>query len=161
MKKEYLLFIIPAVTVFIIDQITKIMVASSIRYYETVTVIKGFFNLVHIRNSGMAFGLLNRFGETFGYYFFVCGMIVAILLLIYWFIRLKDENRVIIPGLALILGGAAGNLIDRIRLKEVIDFLDFHIGSYHWFSFNIADSCITMGAIWVAINLFFFDSKEN
>ena len=161
MKKEHLLFILPAVAVIFIDQISKIVVAGTIRYHESVTVIDGFFNLVHVRNRGMAFGLMNRPDPGMGYYLLVCTTIAAIIALIIWFNRLKKENSGLIFGLSLILGGASGNLIDRLRLKEVVDFLDFYIGGYHWPSFNLADSSITVGVFWIAINIIFFGTHSD
>jgi signal peptidase II len=89
----------------------------------------------------------------------VAATIAAVLLLLFWFTKLKDEERRLIFGLSLILGGAIGNLIDRLRLREVIDFLDFHLGAYHWPAFNVADSAITVGTFWVAINLLFYSPK--
>ena len=161
MKKDYLLFILPAVAVIIIDQISKAAVAGAIRYHESVTVIDGFFNLVHVRNRGMAFGLMNRPDPGIGYYLLVCATVTAIIALIIWFKKLKKENRGLIFGLSLILGGASGNLIDRLRLKEVVDFLDFYVGGYHWPSFNMADSSITVGAFWIAINIIFFGTRSE
>lgn len=123
--------------------------------HGTISVIEGFFNLVHVRNRGMAFGLLNRPGMEFGFYILVTASIVAIALLLFWSLRLGDENQKILPGLSLIMGGAMGNLIDRVRFREVIDFLDFYVGSYHWPAFNVADSAITLGTIWVVFVLMF------
>jgi signal peptidase II len=74
---------------------------------------------------------------------------------------LKDEERRLIFGISLILGGAIGNLIDRLRLREVIDFLDFHVSTYHWPAFNLADSAITLGTFWVAISLLFYSPKSS
>lgn len=151
----------PALAVILMDQISKQLVTGTIRFYESIPVIEGFFNLVHVRNRGMAFGLMNRPGIDFRFYLLVGATFLAIALLLYWFSRLKDEERRLVFGLALILGGAIGNLIDRIRLKEVVDFLDFYIGQCHWPAFNLADSAITVGTFWVALNLFFSKSPDN
>ncbi len=105
----------------------------------------------------MAFGLMNRPDSGIALYFLITVTIIAVLLIIVWSFRLKNEERGLLFGLSLILGGAIGNLIDRIRLKEVIDFLDVCIGSYHWPAFNIADSAITVGAIWIAVYIVFFN----
>ena len=122
-------------------------------------MINGFFSLVHLRNRGMAFGLLNRPDLDFGFYLLTAGSVVAIGILLVWFFRIKEEARRIIIGLSLILGGAVGNLIDRLRLREVIDFLDFYLGPFHWPAFNVADSAITIGVIWVAVHFIF--SKDS
>lgn len=161
MKKDYTLFVLPALGVIIIDQISKIIVAGAIDRYEYVKVIDGFFNLVHVRNRGMVFGLMNRPDIGPGYYFLVFTTIAAVLLIFFWFFRLKKEDGGLLIGLSLILGGAVGNLIDRLRLREVIDFLDFHVGAYHWPSFNIADSSITVGALWLVVYILFFQSQEK
>ena len=146
MKRNYNLLTLPALTIVILDQLSKFLVVSTIQLYETIPVINGFFNLVHIRNRGIAFGLMNRPGGNLIFTFLITSTIGAIVLLVLWFLRLKNENIGIILGLSLILGGAVGNLIDRLRLREVIDFLDFYIGPYHWPAFNVADSAITVGA---------------
>ena len=159
MKRDYIFFIITALVVVIIDQASKIILAGSIKYYESIPLINGFLNLVHVRNRGMAFGLLNRPDAQFPFYFLIAATVIAIVLLIFWFISVKGGSRGLIFGLSLILGGAIGNLIDRLRLKEVIDFIDFFIGKYHWPAFNLADSAITVGAVWIVINIVFFSSS--
>jgi signal peptidase II len=84
----------------------------------------------------------------------------AVFLLAFWFTRLSGEEKSLVFGISLILGGAVGNLIDRLILHEVIDFLDVYIGRYHWPAFNVADSAITVGVIWLAINMLFRRPKE-
>ena len=138
--------------VIALDQISKFVLTSTIPEYRSVTVIEGFFNLVHVRNRGIAFGLMNRPGQGLQFYFLVAATIGAITLLLFWFRKMKDEDPKITIGLGLILGGAVGNFIDRIRLGEVIDFLDFYVGSYHWPAFNAADMAITVGILWLAVN---------
>jgi signal peptidase II len=161
MRRDYIFFIITALAVVIIDQISKIAVAGSIMYYESVPVIDGFLNLVHVRNRGMAFGLMNRPDVQLSFYFLVAATVVAIILLILWFRSLKGESRGLVFGLSLVLGGAIGNLIDRLRLKEVVDFIDFFIGNYHWPAFNVADSAVTVGVFWILINVVFFTSPVS
>ena len=130
----------------VLDQISKSVLAYNIPKYASVPVINGFFNLVHVRNRGMAFGLMNRPGHGFQFYILIAATLGAIMLLLFWFGKMKDEDHKITLGISLILGGAVGNLIDRIRLGEVIDFLDFYLGSYHWPAFNVADAAITSGS---------------
>ncbi len=160
-RKNIYLLTLPALAVILLDQISKYIVLRSIALHESIPVISGFFSLVHTRNRGMAFGLMNRPGSDFGFYFLVAATFGAVLLLLFWFTKLKDGERRLIFGISLILGGAIGNLIDRLRLREVIDFLDFHIGAYHWPAFNLADSAITVGTFWIAINLLFFSPKSS
>lgn len=152
---NYPLIIWPALFIVCLDQVSKIIVLKSLRIYESVPVIKGFFNLVHVRNRGMAFGLMNRPDMDFGFWILVSATILAIVLLLFWFYRMADKSNWTTFGLSLILGGALGNLIDRVRLHEVIDFLDVYVGSYHWPAFNVADAAITVGAFMVGLSLFF------
>jgi signal peptidase II len=150
-KKTTLLLLLPALAVIVLDQISKFVLVSTIPEYRSVTVIEGFFNLVHVRNRGIAFGLMNRPGQGLQFYFLVAATIGAITLLLFWFRKMKDEDPKMTVGLGLILGGAVGNFIDRLRLGEVIDFLDFYVGSYHWPAFNAADMAITVGILWLAV----------
>ena len=152
---------LPALAVVALDQISKIVLAYNIPKYASVPVIKGFFNLVHVRNRGMAFGLMNRPGHGFKLYFLIAATLGAIVLLLFWFRKMKDEDHNITIGISLILGGAVGNLIDRIRLGEVIDFLDFYVGSYHWPAFNVADAAITIGIFWLAVNTLFRKTSKG
>ena len=161
MKRNIHLLIWPALSIVLLDQVSKFIVMTRIEIHTSNPVINGFFNLVHTRNRGMAFGMFNRPGSDLGYYFLLSATFVAVILLLFWFSRLKQEEKVLIPGLSLILGGAIGNLIDRIRLREVIDFLDFYIGPYHWPAFNVADSAITVGTFWVVLSLLFFCPRES
>jgi len=151
---NYPLIIWPALFIVCLDQVSKIAVLKNLRIYESVPVIKGFFNWVHVRNRGMAFGFLNRPNMDFGFWILVSATVLAIVLLLFWFYRMKDESNWTTLGLSLILGGALGNLIDRVRLHEVIDFLDVYVGPYHWPAFNVADAAITVGAFMVGLSLF-------
>ena len=161
MKRNYHLLIWPALSIVVLDQISKYIVLKSIEIHSSIPMISGFFNLVHTRNRGMAFGMFNRPGSDLGYYLLLSATFVAVILILFWFSRLKQEERMLAPGLSLILGGAIGNLIDRVRLREVIDFLDFYIGPYHWPAFNVADSAITVGTFWVVLSLLFLSSRES
>ena len=155
MKKNTRLLLLPALAITLLDQVSKLILVRTIHIHESVPVIHGLFNLVHVRNRGMAFGMMNRPGHGFVFYLLIAATVGAVVLLILWFRKLKDDEHKIILGLSLILGGAVGNLIDRIRLGEVIDFLDFYVGPHHWPSFNVADSAITVGVLWLAINMLF------
>jgi len=161
MKRSFHLLIWPALSIVVLDQISKFIVLKSIEIHRSISMISGFFNLVHTRNRGMAFGMFNRPGSDLGYYLLLSVTFIAVILLLFWFSRLKQEERILAPGLSLILGGAIGNLIDRIRLREVIDFLDFYIGPYHWPAFNVADSAITVGTFWVVLSLLFLSPRER
>lgn len=159
MKKTFLLW--PAFAVLALDQATKYLIAVRFPLHETKPLISGFFNLVHIRNRGMAFGIMSRPGTDWGFILLLFATLGAVALLLVWFYRLKSEERGMVFPLSLILGGAAGNLVDRARMGEVIDFLDFYIGPYHWPAFNIADSAITVGTLWLAASLLFHPKLEE
>ncbi len=146
----------PALAIILLDQVSKFAVMNSLRIHDSIPVISGFFNLVHVRNKGMAFGFLNRPDINYGFYLLVGASFVAIVFLLVWFIKLKETDNLTILALSFILGGAVGNLIDRLRFREVVDFLDVYLGDWHWPAFNVADSAITVGAILLAITIFFF-----
>ncbi len=160
MKRSDHLFLWPALTVVILDQISKYLIQATIPLHGSIPVLGGFFDLVHVRNRGFAFGLMNRPAGPLLFGFLVAATTGALVLLFYWFRRLRDRHWTIILGLSLILGGAVGNLIDRVRYREVVDFLDFYIGAYHWPAFNLADAAITVGTIGVALNLLFTPSTR-
>ena len=159
MKKTLLLW--PALAVVLLDQITKLWIASGFALHESRPLISGFFNLVHVRNRGMAFGIMNRPGADWGFALLLGATLAAVALLLFWFYSLKSKDRTLVLPLALILGGAVGNLLDRIRTGEVIDFLDFSIGPYHWPAFNVADSAITVGTLWLAVSLLFYPASRT
>jgi signal peptidase II len=158
-KKTLLLW--PALAVLALDQMTKIWISTRFTLHETQPVISGFFNLVHVRNKGMAFGIMNRPGADWGYILLLGATLGAVVLLLFWFYKLKPGDRPTAFPLSLVLGGAAGNLLDRVRLGEVIDFLDFYAGSYHWPAFNVADSAITVGTLWLAADLLFCPAAKE
>ncbi|HQM43654.1 MAG TPA: signal peptidase II [Smithellaceae bacterium] len=146
MKKNLIIFIACAASVIAIDQLTKAVITEKLFMYGTHKVIDGFFNLVYVMNPGAAFGFLSRTPELFRYSFFIGITVLAMLLIIYYLVKSENEKAIITLSLALIFGGAVGNLIDRIRFGAVVDFLDFYIGNWHWPAFNAADSAITVGA---------------
>lgn len=161
MRRNTYLFVFPALAIVFLDQVTKYFVLGSLRVGESISVIEHYFNLVHIRNRGIAFGLMNRPGSYSGQYILLAATLLAAALLIYWFFKLRGEKNWIIPGLSLVLGGAVGNLIDRVRIREVVDFLDFYVGTLHWPAFNIADAAITVGTFWIAFQLIFYTSSSR
>ena len=140
-----------------LDQISKVWVTRTIPVHETVPIISGVLNLVQVRNRGMAFGILNRVATDWQSYVLIAATLGAVGIIVLWFTRLEDGSHGTVIGLSLVLGGAIGNLIDRIRLGEVIDFLDFYVGHSHWPAFNLADSAITVGTFWLAVCLLFFN----
>jgi len=145
--------------IIILDQITKIWVQGSISMYESIPVIPGFFDLVHVLNKGAAFGFLNRADIHWQTYFFI-GVSALAVVLIFHLVRTVDRrDPFMFTGLGCILGGALGNMIDRIRIGQVIDFLDFHVAGHHWPAFNVADMAISVGALLLLIS--FYQRKKN
>ena len=123
------------------DQISKTAIRSTMTLYESITVIPGFFHLTYITNDGMAFGI----NFPFGIYIFSTISIILTVILFWYLWTIREENIFLRSGVAMILAGAIGNLIDRLLLGEVVDFLDFMIGDLHWYVFNFADSFVTIG----------------
>jgi signal peptidase II len=143
----------------VLDQFTKYLVESRIRLYEVITIIPGFFNLTHVRNKGAAFSLLATAPEMFRIVFFVSVTIAAVVVLAI-LIR-KTHERLLIVAFSLIASGAVGNLIDRVRYGEVVDFIQWYYKSYYWPSFNVADSAITVGVVLLAIDMLFAKQTPN
>ena len=131
--------------VVILDQATKLLVQRAFRLGESLPVLPGVFNLTYVLNPGAAFGLLAGAAAAFRGPFFIAVSVLAIAVICYYHARYARGDPLPTVGLALILGGALGNLIDRLRVGMVIDFLDFYLGAYHWPAFNVADSGITVG----------------
>lgn len=138
--------------VFLSDRLSKAIVESRVAVWETVTVIPGFFNIVHTRNPGGAFSLLATAGPGFraGVLLGLSLVATALVAVLLW---RSAGGAGLGMGLALILGGALGNICDRLLYGEVTDFLDFYVGRFHWPAFNVADSAITIGAILVLLDL--------
>jgi signal peptidase II len=147
-------------TVVAVDQVTKLYIMQTMRLHESIAVIPDFFSLTYIRNPGAAFGLLAGSSNTFRMVFFGFTSIFALGLLGTILLRMPAQDRMGRLSVAAILGGAVGNLIDRLRYGEVIDFLDFYVESYHWPAFNVADSAITVGVTFLIIH-FMFEKKED
>jgi signal peptidase II len=133
--------------IVIADQITKQIVDRAMPLYHSIPVIDGFFNLTYIRNTGAAFGIFSGSAAAFRLPFLIIFSLIAIGFIVTMLRRLKRDQTGLITALSFILGGAIGNLIDRIVYGEVIDFLDLYWGRYHWPAFNLADSFITIGVV--------------
>ena len=138
------------------DVLTKRWIVESFYYGESLTVIPGFFDITHVRNPGGAFSLLAGASSDWRLPFFLGAGALAIVLLLVFYRRLPARARLSAASLGLILGGALGNLTDRIVFGEVIDWLDFHVASYTWPTFNIADSCIVVGVAVLILEVFLY-----
>jgi signal peptidase II len=146
LRKKNILFLVITLLVVLLDQATKAWIISAVRLYDSFAVIGGFFNVTHVRNPGAAFGFLAAAPPLFRYIFFIAVTLAAILLILHYLRASRIEEPSLVWALALILSGAVGNLIDRVRFGEVVDFLDVYIGAHHWPAFNVADSAISIGA---------------
>lgn len=156
-NRKLRILLLTAVPLVIIDQLTKAVVMRSLGLNESVTVINGFFDLVYFRNPGAAFSLFHSGGSLRT--IFLIGTSLAALIVIAVLIR-QAKDTLGIFSFSLIASGAVGNLIDRARYGEVIDFLYFHIGRYYWPAFNVADSAITTGVV-LAFFAFYFQKPEK
>jgi len=153
-RRNYTLFFIPLIVIVGLDQFTKWYVSSVMSLHESYPVIDGLFSITYVRNPGAAFGFLANAAPLFRSVFLIAVSTAAILMILYYLARNRAAGTVLICALSLIVGGAAGNLIDRVMLGSVIDFLDLYAGSWHWPAFNVADSAISVGAVLLIIELF-------
>lgn len=145
-------FFLISLAVVGLDQLTKQLIVSSVGPFEVIEVAP-FFNIVHVRNTGSAFGMFKELGNVF----FIAVACLAMAFIAGLIVKDKD-NRLIY---SLLLGGAAGNLIDRIRYGSVVDFLDFYIGRFHWPAFNVADSALTVGVALLLVKTLFRAGRHS
>jgi len=136
----------------VLDQWTKIAVDGSMRLYESIAVIPGF-NLTYVHNTGAAFSFLSEAGGWQRWFFAAMALIISVVLTV-WLYRLKSHETLLAVALSLVLGGAIGNLIDRLAYGYVIDFLDVYYQSWHWPAFNIADMAISAGVFLMLLENF-------
>jgi signal peptidase II len=127
-------------SIVLLDYITKKTIVSKVMLYESINVLP-FLNIVHVENKGAAFSLLTNLGNNY----FVAISIIAICVIIFYLSQLPKGLELF--SLSMILGGAIGNLIDRLRIGKVVDFIDVYVGRWHWPAFNVADSALTVGII--------------
>ena len=146
MLKKYLGVILIVAAVIILDQTTKFWIESALPRHQQIEILPRCLHIVHVRNPGVAFGLLQNIPETYRAALLTTTTALALVLLLVLLAQTDPARRLERWSLALIMGGAVGNLIDRVRLGEVIDFIDVHWDTiYHWPAFNVADSCISTG----------------
>lgn len=159
MKFKHKLLLITTPSIFVLDQLTKLAVLKNIDLGQRVPIIADFFDLVHFRNTGAAFGMFANTADGFRVPFFYGIAVVAIVVMAFFYKALKNDERLLPVAFTFIFGGIAGNIVDRIRLGSVVDFLSFHIGDaaidfeifgknihilLEWPAFNVADSAITI-----------------
>ncbi len=136
----------------ILDQISKLAIVGSMELYQSIPVIP-FVNLTYVHNTGAAFSFLSEAGGWQRWFFASLAAVISVVITI-WIARLKQHETLLAVALALVLGGAIGNLIDRLAYGYVIDFIDIYVDSWHWPAFNIADSAITIGVVLMLVDSF-------
>lgn len=156
---RYFLLSLVTGAVVLVDQLTKLEVMQSMQLHQSIPIIRDLFSLTYIRNPGAAFGFLAGSSSGFRVVFFALTSLFALGVLGTILMRLPDSDWVGQYSIAGILGGAIGNLLDRVRYGEVIDFLDFYVNSYHWPAFNVADAAITVGVFFLILH-FTFEKKD-
>jgi signal peptidase II len=139
--------------ILVLDRLTKIGILNRFTVNESATVIDGLFNITYVRNTGVAFGILSSISSPAKTIMLSVFTAFAAGVVIVYSLRSSPRNHLLQVALALILGGALGNLYDRLAYGYVIDFLEFYVGSYHWPAFNVADSAITIGVGLLAIEI--------
>ncbi len=145
LRAKYIRFAGVVTLVVVLDQITKALVLKMMPLFKSIVVIPGFFSLTHVHNPGGAFGFMAQNGSPWRHWMFLAAAVVALSMIIYFYHQTPNTHPYLGLGLSLIFGGAIGNLIDRLRFGEVIDFLDFYVAHLHWPTFNVADSAVSIG----------------
>ena len=161
MKRKYWVLLVFCLGILLLDQWTKSMVVQKLPLYQRVKVIQGFFNLTHVRNTGGAFGIFGGEKGGLGSILFVVVSLIAIGAIVFLFLKIKGNEKTLALSFSLILSGAIGNLIDRLRYGEVVDFLDFYLSTTHWPAFNVADSAICIGIGLMALELVKGDRNKS
>jgi signal peptidase II len=149
-------YITISLAIIILDTITKWLVSANISLHDAITVVPNLFSIVHVRNTGAAFGIGANAESQVVPLLLNSGAILVFLIVVAYALRTPLTDRTLQIGLHLILGGAIGNLVDRFRFGYVVDFLDFYVRDHHWPAFNVADSAICVG-----IALLFLDMRRK
>jgi signal peptidase II len=144
-RGKYTRFALIIALIAVLDQFSKTMVLKYIPLHKTIAVIPGFFNLTHVHNPGGAFSFMAHNNSPLRHWLFLGAAILALCLILYFYHQTPKTHPFLGVALAMIFGGAVGNLIDRMRFGEVVDFLDVYIATLHWPTFNVADSAVTVG----------------
>lgn len=146
-------YLLAAAATLILDRWSKVVIQHRFSLDESMTVVDGFFNITYVRNTGVAFGIFSSISSPAKSVLLSLFTLLAAFVVVAYSLRNSAGNRLLQMSLALILGGALGNLYDRLAYGYVVDFLEFYVGSYHWPSFNVADSAITVGVALLAFEI--------
>jgi len=156
---RWVIFSMISVVGLLVDQATKLYVDKVMSLYQTIPVIDGLFNIFYIRNKGAAFSFLSN--ASWRIPFFVTISLVASIAIIIGIYKLREDQKLAQVSMAMIFTGAVGNLIDRVRMGEVIDFLDVYWKTHHWPAFNVADSLICVGVALLALDMFREEKRQK
>jgi signal peptidase II len=148
-----------AIVGLVVDQITKLYIDRSMQLFQSIPVIDGLFNITYVRNKGAAFSFLSH--ASWRLPFFIAISAVAAVVIVIAFNRLRSDQRLAQVSLAMIFSGAVGNLIDRVRRGEVVDFLDVYWRAHHWPAFNVADSLICVGVALLALDMLREEQRQK
>ena len=159
MNFKYTVFSVITLFVIVLDQSTKWYISKTMELHDSITVIENFFNITYMRNTGAAFSFLADFHYRIP--FFILASVIAILVILMVVYRLRPDQKFAVVSLSLIFSGALGNLIDRVRFGEVVDFLDVHWYQHHWPAFNVADSAICVGVFLLAIDMYLEENRKK
>ncbi len=159
MKNKYLFLVIVAIPLIVLDQATKLIIVRTMALHSTIPVIPNFFDIVHARNQGAAFGVLRD--NSIRLPFLIGVSLLAVIVITIFFRKLRPDQKLSAWGLSLVLSGAVGNLIDRVRLGEVVDFLNVHWYEHYWPAFNIADSAICIGVGLLVIDMLLEERRKK
>lgn len=139
--------------VFAVDRLSKYLVEAHVSVFDVKPVIPGFFDIVKSRNAGVAFGILSESSSTVRTAVLIAFSLAALAAIGTMLWRIARLDRPTAVGLSLIFGGALGNVLDRVLQGSVTDFLDFHVADYHWYTFNLADTAISSGAVLILLSM--------
>jgi signal peptidase II len=160
--KKYLIVFIIAASVIGLDQITKYIICQKLPVHQQIEVFHDFFHIIHIRNPGIAFGLFTHVGSRFKIPMLIVISAIEVVIVLFFLFQLKQESRLQILCFSRVLGGAVGNLIDRFRFGEVIDFVYVHwYTKFYWPAFNVADSAISVGIVLLALDILLAIKKDK
>lgn len=147
-------YLVISLAILVLDQWTKWLVEIHLKGHSSIEVIPNLLNFTHVRNTGVAFGLFAAHGDATGTWILTGLGLAALLFVGYYFRIVPLADRPLLVALALVLGGAVGNLLDRLMSSGVTDFIDFYVGTYHWHTFNVADSAISVGIALMVLSTF-------
>ncbi|MDR3579185.1 MAG: signal peptidase II [Oryzomonas sp.] len=157
--RRWTIFASIAIVGLVADQLTKLYIDRSMQMFQSIPVIDGLFNITYVRNKGAAFSFLSQ--ASWRLPFFIAISAVAAVVIVIAFNRLRNDQRLAQVSLAMIFSGAVGNLIDRVRRGEVVDFLDVYWRAYHWPAFNVADSLICVGVALLALDMLREEQRQK